>query len=50
VVWLLVAVFSRGLDTPWWLYYVAGGAAAIGSLWIVDEFGLNRDESKGSDQ
>jgi hypothetical protein len=50
VVWLLVAVFSRDLDTPWWLYYAAGGAAAIGSLWIVDEFGLRRDDSRGGDR
>jgi len=49
VVWLLVAVFSRDLDTPWWLFYAAGGAAIVASLWIVDEFGLNRVDTEGRD-
>ena len=43
VVWLLVAVFSRDLDMPWWLYYTAGGATAVVSLWIVDEFGITKE-------
>jgi hypothetical protein len=50
VIWLLLAVFSGSPDTPWWLYYAAGGAAVIGSLWIVDEFGLDRDDSERADR
>ena len=47
VVWLLVAVFSQSLDSPWWLLYGSGGATAIVSLWIVDEFGVNRVGTEG---
>ena len=50
VVWLLVAVFSQSLDSPWWLLYASGGAAAIASLWIVDEFGVIRADTDGRDR
>jgi hypothetical protein len=49
VVWLLVAVFSHHLDTPWWVFYAAGGAAAVTCLWIVDESGVTGSTSEGND-
>jgi hypothetical protein len=48
VVWLLVAVFSRHLDTPWWVFYAVGGAAAITCLWIVDESGMTSPTDEGN--
>jgi hypothetical protein len=40
VVWLLIAVFSGALDSPWWLFTAAGGAVAAMSLWVIDEHGF----------
>ncbi len=36
VIWMLVAVFSGSLDTPWWLFTLAGGATAVLALLLVD--------------
>jgi len=48
VIWLLISVFSRHLDTPWWLFYTVGGAVVAGCLWIVDESGIT-GSSEGND-
>lgn len=50
VVWLLVAVFSQSLDSPWWLIYASGGATAVASLWIVDELDGTRVDTDGRDR
>ena len=49
VIWLLVAVFSRHSDSPWWLFYTAGGATVIASLLIVEESGATGSTSEGID-
>ena len=49
VTWLLISVFSRHLDTPWWLFYTVGGAVVAGCLWIVDESGITGSTSEGND-
>lgn len=36
VVWMLVAVFSGSVDTPWWLFSLAGGGTAVLVLLIAD--------------
>lgn len=47
VVWLLISVFTRHLDSPWWLFTTVGlGVIAI-CLWIVDESGMAGSSTEG---
>lgn len=38
VVWLMIAVFSGNLDTPWWLWTAVPGAAAVGALTLLERW------------
>jgi hypothetical protein len=40
VVWLMIAAFSGGPDSPWWLISAVGSATLAVSLWVVDEHGV----------
>jgi hypothetical protein len=40
VVWLVIAAFSGGPDSPWWLISAVGAATLAVSLWVVDEHGV----------
>jgi hypothetical protein len=49
VVWLLISVATRHLDSPWWLFTTAGGAVVATSLWIVDASGIAGARTEGNE-
>ncbi len=42
IVWLLLAVFSGHLDTPWWLWTAAPAALAVGVLTVAERLDERR--------
>ena len=48
VVWLLISVATRHLDSPWWLFTTVGLGVISISLWIIEESGIagSRTERK----
>lgn len=38
VVWLVIAVFTGHLDTPWWLWTAVPGTVAVGALTLLERW------------
>lgn len=46
VVWLMIAVFSGSVDTPWWLFTTVGGVVVAVCLWMVEAYGINTTDDE----